>query len=78
MIVSKKNSPPRPPSQEAQVASFVVTQELLDLAYQLVGDRIEGAIYRPSKVERYSAVNALEGRGQSHDHRTKYPEDLWL
>lgn len=36
-------------------------QELLDIAYEVAGDRIEGAIYAPSKVERGAAVEGLRG-----------------
>ena len=39
---------------------YATKPELVELAYSLVSDRIEGAIYRPSKVERYSAVGALK------------------
>ena len=39
---------------------YAVKPELVELAYSLVSDRIEGAIYRPSKVERYTAVGALK------------------
>jgi len=37
----------------------VAKQELLDIAYEIAGDRIEEAIYKPSKVERNIAVGAL-------------------
>src|SRR5215212_8463633 len=36
-----------------------VKQELLDVAYQVAGDRIEGALYNEKKVDRSKAVNAL-------------------
>jgi polyribonucleotide nucleotidyltransferase len=39
---------------------YVVKPELVELAYSMVSSRIEGAIYRPSKVERYTAVGALK------------------
>ena len=39
---------------------YAVKPELVELAYNLVSDRIEGAIYRPSKVERYAATGALK------------------
>ena len=42
------------------VKLYATKPELVDLAYSLVSDRVEGAIYRPSKVERYSAVGALK------------------
>jgi len=39
---------------------YEVKPELVQMAYDLVSTRIEGAIYRPSKVERYAAVGALK------------------
>ena len=39
---------------------YAVKPELVELAYSIVSDRIEGAIYRPSKVERYAATGALK------------------
>ena len=36
-----------------------VKDEMLDIAYSVAGDRIEGAIYKPSKVERGKAVDGL-------------------
>lgn len=40
-------------------ALMEVQQKLLDIAYEVAGDRIEEAIYKPSKVERGKAVGAL-------------------
>src|SRR5437763_1478865 len=37
-----------------------VDQNILEVAYQVAGDRIEGALYNPTKVERSKAVNALK------------------
>jgi polyribonucleotide nucleotidyltransferase len=39
---------------------MLVRDELLEIAYAIAGDRIEGAIYTPSKVDRLKAVNALK------------------
>ena len=39
---------------------FSVSQELLDVAYQVAGDRIEAAIYTPKKTDRAKAVGALK------------------
>ena len=39
---------------------FVVPDALLEIAYQVAGDRIEAAIYTPSKVARQKAVGALQ------------------
>ena len=41
-------------------ALFVVADELLEIAYAVAGDRIEAAIYTPSKVARLKAVGALK------------------
>jgi polyribonucleotide nucleotidyltransferase len=43
-----------------QVTLYAPRQELLDIAYAVAGERIEGAIYRPSKTERYKAVSELK------------------
>lgn len=43
-----------------QVTLFTVPQALLDIAYEVAADRIEAAIYTPSKVARQKAVNALK------------------
>ena len=37
----------------------VAEQDLLDIAYEIAGDRIEGAIYAATKVERATKVGAL-------------------
>lgn len=42
-----------------QVPLFEVSDELLEIAYSVAGDRIEAAIYTPSKQERGKAVEAL-------------------
>jgi len=39
---------------------FVVADELLEVAYSVAGDRIESALYTPSKVARGKAVGALK------------------
>ena len=45
------------PKREAELLE--VKQEMLDIAYTIAGDRIEEAIYKPSKVERGKAVDVL-------------------
>lgn len=52
---------------------ITVNQEILEIAYQVVGDRIEGALYKPSKVERTQAVNALKEEVKTAVLE-KYPE----
>jgi polyribonucleotide nucleotidyltransferase len=39
---------------------LTVKPELLEIAYQVAGDRIEGALYTPGKVARAKAVEALK------------------
>ncbi len=45
------------PKREAPL--MIARDDLLEVAYQVAGDRIESAIYRPGKVERAKAVGAL-------------------
>jgi polyribonucleotide nucleotidyltransferase len=52
---------------------YEVKPELVQMAYDLVSSRIEGAIYRPSKVERYAAVGALKDE-VAVAIKAKYPE----
>src|SRR5438067_4444887 len=42
-----------------QPALMLVRDELLEVAYSVAGDRIEAALYTPSKVARSKAVDAL-------------------
>lgn len=42
-----------------QAPLLEVQDELLEIAYAVAGDRIEEALYKPSKVERGAAVGAL-------------------
>ncbi len=39
---------------------FAVEQSIMEIAYQVAGDRIEGALYTEGKVARSKAVNALK------------------
>ncbi len=52
---------------------FVVADELLEIAYAVAGDRIEAALYTPSKVARQKAVGALKDE-VSAAILEKYPE----
>src|SRR5262249_16208585 len=45
------------PKRQPQLVQ--VNQELLDIAYRVAGDRIEGALYTEGKVARTKAVDAL-------------------
>ncbi|PYI94458.1 MAG: polyribonucleotide nucleotidyltransferase [Verrucomicrobia bacterium] len=39
---------------------MTVNQDILEVAYQVAGERIEGALYNEKKVDRSKAVNALK------------------
>jgi len=56
-----------------QAPLFVVKDELLEIAYQIAGDRIEAALYTPSKVARSKAVDALKQEVKAAILE-KYPE----
>src|SRR5438552_12540409 len=45
---------------QREMALMTVNPEILEVAYQIAGDKIEGALYTPTKVERTKAVNALK------------------
>ena len=52
---------------------MTVNQDILEIAYQVAGDRIEGALYTEGKVARSKAVNALKEEVKTAV-LAKYPE----
>jgi polyribonucleotide nucleotidyltransferase len=52
---------------------MLVQDDLLEVAYQVAGDRIEGAIYQPSKVARGKAIGALKDEVEAAI-KAKFPE----
>ena len=56
-----------------KVPLYEVKPELVQLAYEMVSSRIESAIYRPSKVERYAAVGVLKDE-VAVAIKAKYPD----
>ena len=51
----------RKAGKEKRVSELLeVKDEMLDIAYEVAGDRIEAALYKHSKVERGAAVGALK------------------
>lgn len=48
-------------------------EELLEVAYEIAGSRIEDAIYRPSKIERSKAVGALRDEVETAI-KAKFPD----
>ena len=45
-----------------QAPLMLVKDEVLEIAYQVAGDRIEAALYTSGKVARSKAVDALKVR----------------
>src|SRR3954471_1597113 len=66
-LAAKVNKPKRQPDL------MLVRDELLEIAYAVAGDRIEAALYTPSKVARHKAVEALK-REVETEIKTRYPE----
>ncbi len=56
-----------------EVPLMLVKDELLEVAYEVAGDRIEGALYTPSKVARGKAVGALKDEVEAAI-KVKFPE----
>lgn len=56
-----------------EVPLMLVKDELLEIAYAVAGDRIEGALYTPSKVARGKAVGALKDEVEAAI-KAKFPE----
>src|ERR1051325_4515164 len=52
---------------------MTVNQDILEVAYQVAGNRIEEALYQPSKIERTKAVNTLKEEVKNAVLE-KYPE----
>jgi polyribonucleotide nucleotidyltransferase len=55
------------------VPLMLVKDELLEVAYEVAGSRIEGALYQPSKVARGKAVGALRDEVEAAI-KAKFPE----
>ncbi len=55
------------------VPLMLAREELLEVAYEVAGDRIEAALYQPSKVARGKAVGALKDEVEAAI-KAKYPE----
>lgn len=60
--------------KEKRVVPLMLAKEdLLEVAYEVAGDRIEAALYQPSKVARGKAVGALKDEVEAAI-KGKYPE----
>lgn len=59
--------------QKRNAPLIEVQDELLEVAYEVAGDRIEEALYKPSKIERGAAVGALRKEVEAKI-KERYPE----
>jgi polyribonucleotide nucleotidyltransferase len=59
--------------EKREVPLMLVKEDLLEVAYAVAGDRIEGALYTPSKVARGKAVGALRSEVEAAI-KEKFPE----
>jgi len=59
MIRAQKELASQVAKPKREMPLLQVNQELLEIAYQVAGDRIEGALYTEGKVARSKAVDAL-------------------
>lgn len=59
IVDAQKELAARVNKAKREVPLMLVKDEMLEIAYSVAGDRIESAIYAPSKVERGRAIEAL-------------------
>src|SRR5204863_3954268 len=59
MIRAQKELASQLAKPKREMPLLQVDQELLEIAYQVAGDRIEGALYSEGKVARAKAIDAL-------------------
>jgi polyribonucleotide nucleotidyltransferase len=60
LCVAQKELAAKVNKAKREMPLFVVKDEVMEVAYEVAGSRIEGALYTPSKVARSKAVNALK------------------
>jgi len=60
LIVAQLELAAKAGKPKREVPLFTVKDELMEVAYAVAGDRIEGAIYNPTKVARSKAIGALK------------------
>ena len=73
LVEAQKDLAARAGKTKRQAALMTVKDELLEIAYNVAGDRIEAALYTPSKVARNKAVSALRQEVKTAILE-KYPE----
>ena len=60
LIAAQKELAAKVNKAKREMPLFTVKDEVMEVAYEVAGSRIEGALYTPSKVARSKAVNALK------------------
>ena len=60
LVVAQKDLASRVNKTKRQAPLMLAKQELLEIAYEVAGDRIEAAIYTHGKVDRQKAVSVLK------------------
>src|SRR6476660_3498799 len=60
MIRAQKELAAQVGKPKREMPLMTVNQDILEVAYQVAGERIEGALYNEKKVDRSKAVNALK------------------
>jgi polyribonucleotide nucleotidyltransferase len=60
LCVAQKELAAKVNKAKREMPLFVVKDEVMEVAYEVAGSRIEAALYTPSKVARSKAVNALK------------------
>ena len=60
LVEAQKDLAARAGKPKREPELMTVRDELLEVAYEIAGDRIADAIYKPGKVERAAATNALK------------------
>ena len=73
MIRMQKELAAKVGKPKREMPLMTVNKDILEIAYQVAGERIEGALYNESKVTRSKAVNALKDEVKTAV-LAKYPE----
>ncbi len=60
LCVAQKELAAKVNKAKREMPLFTVKEEVMEVAYEVAGSRIEAALYTPSKVARSKAVNALK------------------
>jgi polyribonucleotide nucleotidyltransferase len=60
LIAAQKELAAKVNKAKREMPLFTVKDEVMEVAYEVAGSRIEAALYTPSKVARSKAVNALK------------------